>query len=283
MKIASYTLNGTAVFGAVVGSGLVTLNERLGGKYVTLRDVLTNGALNEVKSAVAISKPDAHVAAVHFLPTIPNPDKVLCLGINYKSHADETGQTAPPYPTVFARLTSTLIGHEEGMQRPLVSDQFDYEGELAIIIGREARHVRAENALSHVAGYTCFNDGSVLDYQQHSVTAGKNFPTSGPLGPWMTTADEIPDPTRLTLTTRLNGAIVQQSGTDKLIYSIPAIIAYISQFTMLVPGDVITTGTPDGVGFRRNPPLWMKSGDTIEVEISGIGTLRNRVTDERRR
>jgi len=149
------------------------------------------------------------------------------------------------------------------------------------VIGRGGRHIPAERALDHVAGYTCFVDGSVRDYQKISVTSGKNFPGTGPLGPWIVTTDEIPDPGRLTLTTRLNGEVVQRSGTDLLIYSVPHIIAFCSDFTPLSPGDVIATGTPEGVGHRRNPPLWMKPGDVLEVEISGIGTLRNRVVDEK--
>jgi 2-keto-4-pentenoate hydratase/2-oxohepta-3-ene-1,7-dioic acid hydratase in catechol pathway len=163
-----------------------------------------------------------------------------------------------------------------------VSDNFDFEGELAVVIGKAARHITAEQALDHVAGYTCFVDGSVRDYQKFSVTSGKNFPGTGPLGPWLVTTDEIPDPSRLTLTTRLNGMEVQHSPTDLLIYSIPQIIAFCSDFTALSPGDVIATGTPEGVGHSRKPPLWMKPGDTLEVEIAGIGTLRARVADERR-
>jgi 2-keto-4-pentenoate hydratase/2-oxohepta-3-ene-1,7-dioic acid hydratase in catechol pathway len=167
------------------------------------------------------------------------------------------------------------------MVRPSVSTNFDFEGELAVVIGRGGRHIAVEQALDHVAGYTCFVDGSVRDYQKFSVTSGKNFPATGPLGPWIVTTDEIPDPTRLTLTTRLNGAEMQRSPTDLLIYSIPQIIAFCSDFTPLSPGDVIATGTPEGVGHRRNPPVWMNAGDVLEVEITGIGTLRSRIADEK--
>src|SRR5215471_4529449 len=171
--------------------------------------------------------------------------------------------------------------HNGEMIRPAVSQSFDFEGELAVVIARGGRHIAVERALDHVAGYTCFVDGSVRDYQKFSVTSGKNFPATGPLGPWIVTTDEIADPGRLMLTTRLNGQEVQKSATDLLIYSVPQIIAFCSQFTPLVPGDVIATGTPEGVGHRRNPPLWMKPGDVLEVEISDIGTLRNRVVDEK--
>ena len=218
---------------------------------------------------------------MRFLPVIPNPEKILCAGINYRSHAAETGRELPKQPSMFIRLANTLTGHDGELIRPSVSQHFDFEGELALVIGRAGRHIPVERALEHVAGYTCFVDGSVRDYQKFSVTSGKNFPGTGPLGPWIVTTDEIADPTRLTLTTRLNGKEVQKSGTDLLIYSVPQIIAFCSDFTPLVPGDVIATGTPEGVGHRRTPPLWMKPGDVLEVEISGIGTLRSRVVDER--
>ena len=181
---------------------------------------------------------------------------------------------------MFIRFTDTLVGHRGILVRPCVSDNFDFEGELALVIGKAGRHIKPEHALDHVAGYTCFVDGSVRDYQKFSVTSGKNFPSTGPLGPWIVTSDEIPDPGRLTLTTRLNGKQVQHSPTDLLIYSIPQIIAFCSDFTALSPGDIIATGTPEGVGQRRTPPLWMKPGDTLEVEISGIGTLSAQVVDE---
>jgi 2-keto-4-pentenoate hydratase/2-oxohepta-3-ene-1,7-dioic acid hydratase in catechol pathway len=166
------------------------------------------------------------------------------------------------------------------MIRPRVSSQFDFEGELAVIIGRPGRHIRADRALDYVAGYTCFVDGSVRDYQKFSVTAGKNFPATGPLGPWLVTTDEIPDPGRLTLSTRLNGVEMQHATTADMIHSVSAIVAYCSDFTALSAGDVIATGTPEGAGHHRSPQLWMKAGDVLEVEISGIGLLRARVVDE---
>jgi 2-keto-4-pentenoate hydratase/2-oxohepta-3-ene-1,7-dioic acid hydratase in catechol pathway len=257
------------------------LNQRLGGRYAGLRDAIAAGALAEIKKAVEGAKPDHALAEIRWLPAIPNPERILCAGINYRSHAAETGRELPKQPSMFIRLTDTLVGHEGEMIRPSVSQQFDFEGELAVVIGRGGRHIPVDRALDHVAGYTCFVDGSVRDFQKFSVTSGKNFPGTGPLGPWIVTTDEIPDPTQLTLSTRLNGQEMQHSGTDLLIYSVPQIIAFCSDFTTLAPGDVIATGTPEGVGHRRNPPLWMKSGDVLEVEISGIGTLRSRVVDER--
>jgi 2-keto-4-pentenoate hydratase/2-oxohepta-3-ene-1,7-dioic acid hydratase in catechol pathway len=281
MKLASYVADGKECFGAVVGDGVITLNERLGGRYAGLRDAIAAGALSEIKKAVEGAKPDHALAEIRWLPAIPNPERILCAGINYRSHAAETGRELPKQPSMFIRLTDTLVGHEGEMIRPSVSQQFDFEGELAVVIGRGGRHIPVGRALDHVAGYTCFVDGSVRDFQKFSVTSGKNFPGTGPLGPWVVTTDEIPDPTRLTLSTRLNGNEMQHSGTDLLIYSVQQIIAFCSDFTTLGPGDVIATGTPEGVGHRRNPPLWMKSGDVLEVEISGIGILRSRVVDER--
>jgi 2-keto-4-pentenoate hydratase/2-oxohepta-3-ene-1,7-dioic acid hydratase in catechol pathway len=280
MKLASFMADGKNCFGAVVGDGIITLSGKLA--YATLRDALTDrSGLAAIQAAVKDAHPDRKLADVKLLPVIPNPEKILCAGINYRSHAAETGRDLPKQPSMFIRLANTLTGQDGEMIRPSVSQHFDFEGELAVVIGRGGRHIPVDRALEHVAGYTCFVDGSVRDYQKFSVTSGKNFPSTGPLGPWLVTADEIPDPTRLTLTTRLNGQQVQHSGTDLLIYSVPQIIAFCSDFTTLVPGDVIATGTPEGVGHRRNPPLWMKPGDVLEVEISGIGTLRNHVIDER--
>jgi 2-keto-4-pentenoate hydratase/2-oxohepta-3-ene-1,7-dioic acid hydratase in catechol pathway len=281
MKLASYVADGKACFGVVAGDGVITMNQRLGGRYAGLREAIAGGALAEIRKAAEGAKPDHALAGIRWLPAIPNPERILCAGINYRSHAAETGRELPKQPSMFIRLTDTLVGHEGEMIRPSVSQHFDFEGELALVIGRGGRHIPVERALDHVAGYTCFVDGSVRDYQKFSVTSGKNFPGTGPLGPWIVTSDELPDPTRLTLSTRLNGKEMQHSGTDLLIYSVPQIIAFCSDFTALAPGDVIATGTPEGVGHRRNPPLWMKPGDVLEVEISGIGTLRSRVVDEK--
>jgi 2-keto-4-pentenoate hydratase/2-oxohepta-3-ene-1,7-dioic acid hydratase in catechol pathway len=278
MRLASFVSDGRPAFGAVIGDAITSLSERVG--HATLREALTAGALDAIREAAAATKPDRKLSDIRFLPAIPDPGKILCAGINYRSHAAETGRELPKQPSMFIRFPDTLVGHDGEMIRPRMSDNFDFEGELAVVIGRGGRHIAAEHALEHVAGYTCFVDGSVRDYQKFSVTSGKNFPGTGPLGPWIVTPDEIPDPGRLTLTTRLNGREVQRSGTDLLIYSIPQIIAFCSDFTALSPGDVIATGTPEGVGHSRTPPLWMKPGDVLEVEITGIGVLRARIVDE---
>ncbi len=247
----------------------------------TLQEALAAGAMEDMQTFARDEKPDRKLSEIKFLPVIPRPEKILCAGINYRAHAAETGRELPKAPSMFARFADTLVGHEGEMIRPRVSRAFDFEGELAIVIGQPGRHIKAKHALDHVAGYTCFVDGSVRDYQKFSVTAGKNFPGTGPLGPWIVTTDEIPDPAQLLLITRLNGVEVQRSSTGLLIHSIPEIIAFCSDFTALAAGDVIATGTPEGVGHSRTPPLWMKAGDVLEVEISRIGTLRARVVDER--
>jgi 2-keto-4-pentenoate hydratase/2-oxohepta-3-ene-1,7-dioic acid hydratase in catechol pathway len=215
--------------------------------------------------------------AVTILPPLADGARIFCIGLNYKTHVAETGRDMPADPSVFLRMPESLVAHAAALQRPTVSDNFDFEGELTVVIGEPARNIDEAHALDIVAGYTCFNDGSIRDYQKHSVTAGKNFEASGAVGPWIVTVEDIPDPTRLTLVTRLNGAEVQRSGTDMLIYPIPKLISYLSQVTTLQPGDIIATGTPAGVGARRTPPLWMKPGDVVEVDISGIGILRNSI------
>lgn len=275
MKLASYIADGKPCYGVVVGDGVVTIKG-----HASLRDALAADALDEVRKASA-AIPDHKLADIRFLPVIPNPNKILCAGVNYRDHAAEVGRELPKQPSLFIRFTDTLIGHDGEMIRPKLSDNFDYEGELTMVIGRGGRHIPMERALDHVAGYTIFVDGSVRDYQKFSVTSGKNWPGTGPLGPWMVTSDEIPDPSKLVLTTRLNGQQVQHSGTDKLIYSCQQIVSFCSDFTTLSPGDIIATGTPEGVGHGRKPPLWMKPGDSLEVEISRIGVLRTRIVDEK--
>jgi 2-keto-4-pentenoate hydratase/2-oxohepta-3-ene-1,7-dioic acid hydratase in catechol pathway len=280
MKFISYKLgaDGAETWGLVREDGVVDLAAR--GPHKTMRDAIAAGELMSLGEAGMSGDPDTVLPDVTFLPVITNPDKILCAGLNYKDHVSETNNTLPAELQLFMRSTNTLVGHCGEMERPKVSDNYDFEGELTAIIGKGGRHISEADALDHVAGYTIFIDGSVRDYQKHSVTAGKNFYKSGPLGPWMVSADEIPDPTTMELTTRLNGEVVQHSTTDMLIFSVPYIISYISRFTPLEPGDVIATGTPSGVGARRTPPLWMKAGDRIEVNFSKIGTLWADVVDE---
>ncbi|MFN0301937.1 MAG: fumarylacetoacetate hydrolase family protein [Burkholderiales bacterium] len=280
MKLISFTTAGRNGYGVVQGDKVWDLSLRFGGSP-SMRRAIADGVL--AKSDLTQGPSDLTIGQVSLLPPIPDPDKMICIGLNYRAHAAEGGFKVPEYPSLFSRLNNTLVASGAPMIRPTVSSDFDYEGELAIIIGKGGRHIAAKNALSHVFGYSCFNDGSIRDYQfKHSLTAGKNFVSTGGFGPWIATADEIPDPSKMTLITRLNGKEVQRKGIDDMIFDVPAIIAYVSSWTPLVPGDVIATGTPEGVGFARKPPLWMKAGDVIEIDISGIGVLRNPIVDEAR-
>jgi 2-keto-4-pentenoate hydratase/2-oxohepta-3-ene-1,7-dioic acid hydratase in catechol pathway len=224
---------------------------------------------------------------VRFLPVIPSPRKIICVGVNYLAHIREMGREPPAYPTLFVRYPDSLVGHGGVLRRPRESTHYDYEGELAIVIGRPARRVAAAEALASVAGYTCLLDGSVRDWQNHTTQfiPGKNFPATGSCGPWLVTTDEIPDPSRLHIETRINGQVMQSAPTSDLCFDVRRIVEYVSAFTPLSPGDVIATGTPSGVGFARKPPRWLVPGDVVEVSISGpggagIGTLRNVVADE---
>ena len=280
MRLLSFRHAGASKFGALVESGIVDLSARTQGRWSGLREVLAAKALPELAALAKGATADLQLADVELLPVIPDPEKILCIGVNYASHAAEVGRELPPAPSVFSRLHNTLVPAGGNIVRPKASIAFDYEGELAVIIGERCRHVPRGRALSVVAGYSCFIDASVRDFQKHSVTAGKNFPATGPLGPWMVTADVVQDPQRLELTTRLNGTVVQRDTTDHMIFDVATIIEYLSTVTWLEPGDVIATGTPDGVGLGRKPPLWMKGGDKVEVEISGIGTLNVNVVDE---
>src|SRR5262245_20754150 len=279
MKLMSFVANGESLFGVVSGDGVIAMNKRVGCK--SLREALAGGLLPQIKTAAQGAAPDHKLADIKILQVIPDPELITCAGINYRSHASETGRDIPKQPIMFIRRTDTLVGHEGELIRPTLSQQLHFDGELAVAVGVGGLHIMTGQALEHVAGYTCFVDGSVRDYQKFSVTSGKTFPGTGPLGPWLVTTDEIPDPTKLTLMTRLNGKEMQRSATDLLIYSVPHIIAFCSDFTPLSPGDVIATGTPEGVGHRRNPQVWMQPGDVLEVEITGIGVLRNRVVDEK--
>jgi 2-keto-4-pentenoate hydratase/2-oxohepta-3-ene-1,7-dioic acid hydratase in catechol pathway len=283
MRLVTYRKGSLESFGVLVDRGIVDAAKALGGRFPSLKAALAADALPELSRAVQGAPPDASLETVQLLPPIPEPDKILCVGINYVAHRDETGRSENPYPTLFTRFANTQVGHGQALVRPLASTEFDYEAELAVVIGKRGRHVRREDALSLVAGYSCYQDATLRDWQRHSsqFTPGKNFVATGGFGPWLVTADEVPDPSKLTVIGRLNGLEMQRSGTDLLIFDIPELIAYITTFTELVPGDVVSTGTPGGVGSKRKPPVWMKAGDVFEVEVTGIGVLRNPVEDER--
>ncbi|MGX9943190.1 fumarylacetoacetate hydrolase family protein [Bradyrhizobium denitrificans] len=284
MKLLSFhDRNGRPSYGVLRDGGVVDLGERLAADGApTLRALLATGQLDAARRIAAATAADLSLEGLVFAPVIPDPEKIICVGLNYRDHVAETGRTVTDKPALFARYPSSQTGHLQPLVKPTVSDDFDYEGELAVIIGTSGRHVPAERALDHVAGYACYNEGSIRDWQRHTsqFLAGKSFAQSGSLGPWLVTSDEIPDPSKLALETRLNGAVVQRTATDLMITDVPHLIAYISTILPLTPGDVIVTGTPGGVGAKRTPPLWMRPGDTVEVEISGIGILRNGVIAE---
>lgn len=280
MRVLSFIADGEPSIGIVVDDGVVDCGARSGTR--DLFKLLQAGGLASLESHAGAAA-DYGLDDVRFLPVVASPAaKFLCIGINYKPHMLEMGRELPPYPVVFVRFASSFVGHGEALIRPRDSEKFDFEGELAVIIGKRARHVPRDSALDHVAGFACLNDGSVRDFQRHSgqFTPGKNFVASGAFGPWMVTRDEIDDAEALRLETRLNGEVVQSESTGELIFGIASLIEYISIWTELMPGDVIATGTPGGVGAGRKPPLWMKPGDTVEVEISQIGVLSNRVVGE---
>lgn len=280
MKLTSYTANGRSSYGIVTDAGIVDLGARF-PEAATLRDFLAQDGVAKARD-LASAKADVALETVAFEPVIPNPDKIICVGLNYHDHVQETGRTVTENPVLFARYAGSQIGHGQPLVKPLESDDFDYEGELAVVIGKRGRRISEADALDHVAGYSCYNDGSVRDWQRHTsqFMPGKTFAGTGAFGPWMVTTDEIPDPSALKLVTRLNGQVVQETTLDLMITSVPALIAYCSTILPLKPGDVIVSGTPGGVGAKRTPPLWMRPGDVAEVEITGIGTLSNPVVDE---
>jgi 2-keto-4-pentenoate hydratase/2-oxohepta-3-ene-1,7-dioic acid hydratase in catechol pathway len=281
LRVVNFRVGDKPSYGLVTDNGVIDCGARL-GKHADLYALLHAGDLAALETHDS-AEADYTLDEIRLLPTISNPAaKFLCIGINYRPHMLEMGRDLPEYPVVFVRFASSFVGHREPLIRPRASQKFDFEGELAVVIGKRARHVPRARALDHVAGFSCLNDGSVRDFQRHSgqFTPGKNFVASGAMGPWIVTRDEISDPAGLSLETRLNGEVVQSESTGELIFGIAELIEYISIWTELMPGDVIATGTPGGVGAGREPPLWMKDGDQIEVEISGIGCLSNPVVDE---
>lgn len=277
MKLLTFEHGGSASWGALAGEEVADLGAATG--YPGIVEALRADALAEV-AAAADGTPRVKLSEIGWLPVLGHPAKLVCIGLNYMVHVREMNRAVPTVPSLFLKYHDALVGHERDIVRPRVSDAFDFEGELAVVIGRAGRYIAEEDALSHVAGYTILNDGSIRDWQEENLSAGKNFPRTSGFGPCFVTADEIPDPHALGVRTRLNGETVQDGNTADFIFAIPKLIAYVSGFTPLAPGDTISTGTPHGVGHGRTPKLYMKPGDTIEVEIDRIGTLTNRVVQE---
>jgi 2-keto-4-pentenoate hydratase/2-oxohepta-3-ene-1,7-dioic acid hydratase in catechol pathway len=281
MRLATFKAGGGTTWGVIEGDEALDVGAVLRDRYADLKSVIAADALSAVRDVASKAK-RFPLSEITWLPVIPNPDKILCIGLNYEMHRKETGRAEVDHPTVFGRFANSQTAHLANILRPRVSTDLDFEGELAIVIGKPGRYISREDAWSHIAGYSIYNEGSVRDYQRHThqFTPGKNFPETGAFGPWMMTPDELGDVAPLRLQTRVNGQVVQDVTIAQMLFDIPRQIEYCSSFTRLEPGDVIATGTPGGVGAKRNPPLWLKPGDTVEVEIDRLGVLRNGVADE---
>jgi 2-keto-4-pentenoate hydratase/2-oxohepta-3-ene-1,7-dioic acid hydratase in catechol pathway len=284
-RLATFTADGTTRYGAVTDNGIVDLSARFGKTFPTLREVIADGALMKLADDAAGRSPDVALDAVTWQPPIPAPEKIICIGVNYPDRNAEykDGKDAPPYPSMFMRTPRSFVGHGTPLVRPKASQQLDYEGEVVIVIGKPGRHIAERDALGHIAAITLCNEGTIRDWVRHAkfnVTQGKNFDSTGSLGPWLVPYTDEAQIDDIALTTRVNGETRQSDRTKRMIFSFRYIINYISTFTTLVPGDVIITGTPTGAGARFDPPRFLKPGDVIEVEADGLGILRNGVVDE---
>lgn len=285
MKLMSYLSPEGAGFGVVrADRSVVDVSRRLGPACSTLKDALAQARLPEIAQWADAARPDYALSQLTPMPVIGRPGKIVCVGLNYLAHRLE-GPHSPEAtaPAIFLRLPESQVGHDGDMVCPLESDAFDFEAEVAVVIGRRGRRIAVEDAAAHVAGLSAYNDGSVRDWQSAAGqwAPGKNFPSTGAFGPWLVTTDELPLERPLSLVCRVNGQEMQRSSTDLMIFSIGQLIAHISTFCTLEPGDVIVTGTPGGVGMRRSPPVWLRDGDSVEVEVEGVGVLRNAVRKER--
>lgn len=284
MKLASYIYKNKPSYGAVIGDHLFDLKSRLGGKADTLVEFIEQDLLGEARKLIDGASSVFPIGEVTFLPPVDKP--VLCIGVNYKSRPAEmpSGGYSWNYPSLFWRTSTAQAPHLQPILNPPESDKLDYEGEIAIIIGKGGRRIAKEEGIGHIFGYTCFNDGSVRDWMKHTtanVTSGKNFYQSGSIGPWITTADEIADPHDMMLEVRVNGETRQKDSTANMMRPYEELLAYVSSILPVAPGDVIATGTPTGVGGKLDPPVWLKAGDVVEIEVSGVGVLRNTVVDEK--
>jgi 2-keto-4-pentenoate hydratase/2-oxohepta-3-ene-1,7-dioic acid hydratase in catechol pathway len=283
MRIAHFELGGVPGIAADEGSGWHGLTQRDGGFPGTLPELIAQGA-DLLRAGRSLGQsPAIDLNAVRLLPPVPAPPKILCVGLNYDDHLEESGLKKPAYPEIFARFATSLIAHQQPIRRPRESVALDYEAELAVVIGKPGRRIPRDQALDHVAGYSLFNDATIRDFQLRTPqwTMGKNFDATGAFGPWLVTPDAAPPGAHgLRIQGRLNGQVMQDARTDQLLFSVPALIEMISVAMTLEPGDVIITGTPGGVGAARKPPIFMRPGDVFEVEIEGIGVLSNVVQDE---
>ena len=284
-RLASFTHNGRAAYGLVTDNGVIDLSGRFADRWPSLRQVIAENGLNALVEAATAASADFALADVALAIPVPDAEKIICVGVNYPDRNAEykDGKEAPPKPSLFPRFARSFVGHGQPLVRPRASEQLDYEGEIVIVIGKAGRHISEASALDHIAALSLANEGTLRDWVRHAkfnVTQGKNFDASGSIGPWLvpfTGESQLAD---VALTTRVNGEVRQSDRTSRMIFSFRYLIAYISTFTTLVPGDTIITGTPTGAGARLDPPVWLKPGDVVEVEAEGIGTLRNGVIDE---
>lgn len=279
MKLVSFRWEGRDRFGAVTGDRVYELSSGAHG----LREALTHWGIEEIARRAKAATESIPLAQIEWLPPVVNPSKIICVGLNYFEHAKEAKMEVPRHPSLFVRFPEAQVGHLAPVVRPTASEKFDYEAELAVVIGKAGRHIREAEADQYVAGYSCFAENSVRDWQTHSrqATPGKNFEGSGAFGPWLVTPDEAGPVGNMEVIGRLNGTVMQRDSAANMIFSVPAMLSYVSTFITLLPGDVIVTGTPAGVGFTRTPPIWLRPGDRFDVEITGVGTLSNPVIDER--
>jgi len=282
MKLISFLNQGVPSYGVVSGDDVLDLTPILGEQAPDLKNLIAKDLLGAAAEAAKTHPPTLKFSELTLQPVIPNPGQIFCIGLNYGEHVRETGREVTETPVIFLRLAASQVAHDQDILRPAESHRLDYEAEIAVIIGRGGRRIKEEDAWNHIAGYSCYNDGSVRDWQVATSqwTPGKNFYKTGGFGPWMVSSDEIAPGQVMRLQTVLNGQVLQDSTTDKMIHSIPRQIAYISTFIPLSPGDVIVTGTPGGVGNKRNPQVFMKPGDVCEIVVDAIGTLRNGICDD---
>ena len=282
MKLVSFSKHGVTEFGALLDEGIIDLTNKLEENVNSLKGAIGAELLKKADEYVAGRTVDFALSDVTLLPVIPDPAKIICVGVNYENHRAEMKRPEVEYPTIFTRFADSQIAHRQALIKPTISDRFDFEGEMAVIMENTGRNIPEKSAMNHVAGYACYVDGTVRDWQRHTsqFTPGKTFPSSGAFGPYMVTSDEVGDYTQLPIQTRLNGKVMQNATLADLIFHVPRLINYISQFTPLSAGDVIVTGTPGGVGDKREPPVYLVPGDTLEVEIGVLGTLVNPVEAE---
>ena len=281
MKFVSFLQNNQAKFGISDGKNITDLTGKINGSN-TLKELISDKAIQKAKEYAKKNPGNISIEKIEYLPVIPNPGKIICVGLNYSEHVKEKGRTVEQNPVIFLRVPESQTAHKQPIQRPKVSTSLDYECEMAVIMGEGGKHIKTEDALKHIVGYSCYNECTVREWQQHTrqFGMGKNFEKTGSFGPYMVLAENIPDYTKLKIQTRLNGKVMQDAKLSQLIFDIPTLISYVSKAVPWRAGDVLVTGTPGGVGFKRKPPIFMKEGDQVEVEISEIGILSNIIKDE---